>query len=831
MTHQDGQWATHRQFGNILADGSNREVRGWRSLDTIVRDIRFAVHLLRRNPLFTLVATGTLGVAIGANTVIFSLIETAVLRQLPYAAPEELFTLDRVEAKSQSAMNCSYPDFRDWQQQSRSFGRVVAYRTGEVSLTGSGEPEYITTLEATPGLLELLGIRPILGRPYTEGEGVTAVDISHSLWLRHFGGDPAVIGRIIHLKGQVYTVSGVLHPDFHFPPTRSAGDPEIFLPISPNPDRTNYYLHVIGRLAPGVKEEQARAEMNTIAAALAQTYPTDRRRQGIEIHPLSWSVTVGSRETCLILLAAVVFVLLIACANVACLLLSQGTARRRELAIRVAVGADRARLVRQLLTESLLLAGFGGVLGILLARWGLPLVASVMPARSAFYTRVADNGLHINGPVLAFSLGVSVLAGMLFGLLPAWKCSAPARSSEALLPSSRSIGSLIAVQVAISFVLLAGAGLMTKALLRLLHVDLGFRTQGLLTISLSLPQGKYQQEQDQVLFYRRALREIRSVPGVLSASVISDLPLTGEYPTNSFEIEGGSSEPGSAAFHAVSPDYFRTMKIPLVQGRLPSENDMETALNVVVVNRSLARRYWKGAEPLGKVLVLARSVRAGSSRRFLKQRHEVVGVVDDTRFGGSEYAPMPELYIPYPQYPRSKISIVLRTTGEGSAMQSLLKQAIWRVDPEEPIFRIATMDDLLALDLAPTRFVQMLIGAFALVALALAGAGIYGVASYSVRQRTPEIAIRKAIGAGRRSILGLVIRWSAGWVLLGTAGGTCGALALTRLLTAHLYTVKPTDPIVFASAGLLLAGLAVLAAFLPAWRATLIDPLQALRCQ
>jgi len=806
---------------------------GWHWLDALARDLRFAFRTMRKNPAFALVAVLTIGIGVGANTAVFSLLEAVVLRPLPYPEPERLFMLWTVEAKSQRGMNSSYPDFRDWREQNHVFQDLAAFHGGSLNLTGVPEPERVDALHVTPGLFELLRIQPVLGRSFSKTDEQHVAVINHGLWLRRFGGSPSVVDASIHLDGQAFTVVGVLPPGFHFPPQRFAGEPELFVPLTPNPDRTSWFLQVIGRLKPGVPQQQAQAEMNAIAARLGQLHPATHDRQGIQVDPLRRWVVGDVRQTALVLLGAVGFVLLIACANVANLLLSRGTARQQEIAIRMAIGASRGRVVRQLFTEALVLAVMGAILGTILALWAIPLLTAAAPERTSFFTRVRDAGIQLNLRVLWYTAAVTLLAGFLFGSFPAWRFTRPARSSVSRIRSGQLRGTLVMLEVSLTFVLLCGAGLMVKSLLRLLDVDPGFRTERLLTMYASVPDAKYPTPERRTRFFRQVLQRLEALPGVVSAGGIVDLPLTRAYSVNTFEIEGSPPQKGRAVFHAVSPGYFPTMDIPLLRGRLLTEADSDDAAGVAIVNRSMVQRYWPNDDPIGKAILASRGIREqtaeGTHLRFVKQRLEIVGIVGDVRQVALDDEPRPELFMPYPQRPSSEMTFVVRTAVEPASLVPAAKKEIWRVDPDQPVTDIKTMDEWLSLDIAPRRFVLLLIGVFALMAVVLAAIGIYGVISYAVEQRTQEIGIRMALGAQRGNVLCLVLRQSVVWLASGIAAGTAGAMGLTSLLASHLYAVRPTDPRTFLLVGFILLAVALIAHAVPARRATKIDPMEALR--
>jgi putative ABC transport system permease protein len=832
MPAAEARQAARRRFGNsTFLKEESRGVWGWRWVEVLAQDIRFALRLMRRSPTFAATAVLTLGLAIGGNTLVFSLVDAVVLRPLPFADPARLYLLATVEAESQQAMNSSYPDFRDWRAQSRSFQAMAAFRGDSFNLTGAAEPKNVNSLCTTPGLFELLGVQPALGRPFAAADGDQVVLLSHRLWVRQFGADPGIVGRVARLDGRPYTVLGILPEGFHFPLRRFRGDHDVFVPLIPSLDRTTWELSVLGRLRPGATEQQARVEMDGIARRLAQAYPESRSRQGIAIRPLERDVVSSSRETAAMLMGAVGFVLLIACGNVANLLLSQGAARKREIAIRLAIGASRGRVVRQLLMESVLLAALGAAVGVLLARWGLPLMVRLVPERTTFYTRVHDYGVHINLAVLAFTGAVSLAAAVLFGALPALKSTAPGASARFGRQGGLR-GALIAFEVSLAFVLLAGAGLMMNSMWRLLSVDLGFRADHLLTMDITLPEVKYPNPKSWPDFFAQATDRVGNLPGVISAGASDDFPLSRAYSINTVGIPGVTDK-GRAAFHRVTESYLSTMGTPLVRGRLFTPADSEQSAAVVVINRTMAARFWPNADPIGKTVMVARRVvrSDGGGKRiaFVRQPVAIVGVVGDVRLLAVDREPIPEVFFPYRQWPQIGMSLVARTAANPSSLVPVIQKEIWRMDADLPLSEVRTMDDVFARDVAERHFVLLLVGVFALMAVVLSAVGIGGVVSYNVRRRTQEIGIRVALGASGRDVVWLVMRQTALWMLLGMAAGTAGAMALTRLLSKYLYHVKPTDPATFALAAAALVGIALAADAIPARRAARIDPVGALR--
>jgi putative ABC transport system permease protein len=834
-TAEQARSSALREFGNVtLVKDVTRDMWGYRWLETLLQDLRYGARQLHSNPGLAVVAVLTLALGIGGTVVVFSLLDAVLLRPLPYPQPDRLFRVFPLEGNRKSASEASsYPDFRDWQRQSRAFESMAAYEEQPFNLTGTAEPERLDGSAITPGFFATLGIRPVLGREFTGDDDEDVAMLSHQLWQRRFGCDGEIIGKSIHLEGRAHTVVGVLPPQVRFRPQWWGGAAsEVFVPVIPNPERGWFYVRVLGRLAPGVSEPQALAEMNGITARLGQAYHGPEK-QGIVLEPLAQYIVSDAGQTAWVLFGAVAFVLLIACANVANLLLSQGAAREREMAIRTAVGATRGRILRQLLTESLLLAGLGGALGVSLAYWTIPLVAGMAPPHGNFSARIQDANLHLSMTVLIFSGLLAVLSSVLFGVLPALKATRPAQSSRASGRVGGTRGGLIALEVALSFVLLVGAGLMMKSLIRLFEIDVGFPTEHLLTMDVSLSKEKYSTPEKQTAYFDHVLQRLTATPAVLSAGAVTDLPLTRNWTRNRFEIPGLHPRQGTAGYHEVSPDYFRTMGISLLNGRELGIADSARSPLVGVINRSMANKYWPNENPIGKTIEVYRAVvertAEGEHVQFKPHMIEIVGVVGDVRQLGLDTPPDPELFMLYTQWPSSEMSLVLRTASEPSSLIPIAKKEIWGVDPDQPVTEIKTMDELVSTEAAGKRFVLQLIGIFAAIALVLAAVGIYGVVSYGTRQRTHEIGIRMALGARGQQILWLVAGQNAKWLLLGITAGIASALALTRLLGAYLYAVRPTDPLTFVGVTLLLLAVALLAVCIPARRATKVDPMVALR--
>jgi putative ABC transport system permease protein len=835
MSPEEACYAALRAFGGVEQKKEQcRDADRMRWLDDLTQDLRFGLRQLRRNPGFTVVAVITLALGIGANTAVFSLIDAVLLRPLPYSHPSRLFQLFPTQA-GHAMVATSCPEFEDWKKQSRTFETMAAYEQDDLNLTGTSYPERLRALFSTPGLFALLGTHMVLGREFGPDDGPHVLLLSYAVWRRRFAADQGIIGKSIYLNGSAYTVLGVLPPRFYFPPLEYEGEltAEIYVPAVPNRGRGWNYLRVIGRLAPGVTEQQARTEMNVIAARLAQAHPKAGQGSRIVLSPLPEVAASGMRQTAWILFGAVALVLLIACANVANLVLARGATREHEIAVRNMVGATRFRIMRQLLTENLLLAAFGGLLGILLAKWTLPVLASAVPENTMFFTRVHDVGVYLNMAVLVFSGVAVVLSGLLFGVLPAWRATRPSPTPRATLPTGKMRGALVALEVALSLMLLVGAGLMLRSLMRLMDVDLGFEPQRLITMDLSLSGQRYESPQKQAAFFDEVLQRLGSLPSVLSAGATTDLPMTRNDTWNGFEIVGPRPTKGIAGYHAVSPGYFRTMRIPLLRGRLPMDSDSADSPLVGVITRHMAREYWPHRSPIGASIVVYRyssiSTPQGTSVQFKPEQLEIVGVVGDVRQLGLDTPPASELYMPYRQWPSNEMYLVVRTKAEPSSLIPVIEKEVWSVDPDQPLTEIRTMDQWIAAEAAARRFVLQLIGTFALIALVLAAVGVYGVLSYWMRQRTHEIGVRMALGARKGDVLRLVIGQGAKLALIGVAVGIGGALGLMRFLSSLLYGVKATDPLTFVAVSLLMTVAALLACYIPARRATKVDPIIALR--
>jgi putative ABC transport system permease protein len=843
---EEAHYAARRQFGNqTWLKEASRDMWSLSSIETLIQDLRFGARMLLKQPGFTLIVVVTLALGIGANTAIFSVVNGVLLRPLPYYEPERLVMVwaDRPILQAQigiADIPVAVADFVDWRNQNQVFEQMAAMLPRRINLTGGGEPELVVGLSASASLFPLLDARLAAGRallPEEDQPGANrVVVISHGLWQRRYGADPQLIGQKITLNDEAYTVIGVTAPDFQFPrrgelPSyyTSPRKIDLYLPLAFTPeqmnDRSGGLLAVIARLKPGVSLGQASAEMNAIARRLTEQYPQTNRDKGVRLAPLPQQVVGKARTALLILLGAVGCVLLIACANVANLLLARAAGRQKEMAIRAALGASRWRRGRQLLTESLLLAISGGAAGLLLARLGVRLLLAMAPDN---LPRAYD--IRLDTRVAGFTLLVSLLTGIVFGLLPALQAAKinlgvtlkeGGRDAAGLL-RRRLRGFLVVCEVALAFVLLIGAGLLIRSFARLTEVDPGFDPRSVLTMDLLLPFAKYKDGRD-IAFFQQTLERVRTLPGVEAAATVSPLPLSGGQYITGFGIEGRLSPTEhtfSAGNRLISPDFFKTFRVPLIKGRLLAESDGAKAPPVVVINESLARIYFANEDPLGKRITLN-----GDATRV------IVGVVGDVKHSALDEEANPQIYraIAQLQFPTLSMSLAVRTSGDPMQLVAAVRGQVWAVDKDVPIINIETMERLMGKSVAPRRFNLLLLGVFALVGLALACVGLYGVMSYMLTQRTREIGVRMAMGAQTSDVLRLVLGEGMKLALIGAFLGLCGALALTRLLKTLLFGVSATDPLTFIAIAALLIFMALLACWIPGRRAAKVDPMVALR--
>ncbi|HEU5180083.1 MAG TPA: ABC transporter permease [Candidatus Polarisedimenticolia bacterium] len=794
-------------------------------MGALIRDIRFALRYLRKEPAFTAVAVLTLALGIGANSAIFSAVNALLLRPLPVKEPARLVLVRDVQPVAGEAP-ASYPEFLDWKERAKTFQDLAAYFNTTFPLTGAGEPEQLSAVRMSTSMLSMLGEHPPLGRDFRPEEESPDAErvalISRGLWHRRFGGSPEMIGKKILLAGDPFSVIGILPDAFPF-----GGHPDVVIPLRVKSEwavRGLHFITVVGRLRSGPDMAQARTELETVTKALRSEGVT---KHGIAITPLQDYFVSDTRPALLILFGAVGMVLLIACANIANLLLARGAGRRKEIAIRMAVGASRARLVRQFLTESVLLASLGGCLGLGMAAWGVDLLVASAPAA---LPRL--NEIRIDGWVLGFTAMVSLLTGLLFGLAPALQAGS-ADQNDSLKEGGRAGGGaprqrlralLVVGEVAISLVLLIGAGLLVRSFLRVTGDDRGFDGSRVLTATLALPNASYSDTARQTAFYAQLVEKVGALPDVEAAGIVSHLPLGGDNTNSGLLIEGKTfpdNEPPLADDRLVSPDYFRAMGIPILKGRGFTEHDDASAPQVALINETLARKFFPGEDPIGK--------RIGMNWK-MEGLQEVVGVVKDVRHDGLDLPLFPTVYVPYRQAIDPGMTLVVRARNKDPLQLSgAVRAQVHAIDPNQPISSLRTMDEVASESVGPRRFSTTLFGAFAALALFLAALGIYGVIAYSVTQRTHEIGIRMALGARRRDVLRLVIGQGLQPVGIGVLAGLLAALPLTRLLSGLLFGVGATDPWTFAGIPLLLAGIGLLACYFPARRAAAVDPLTALR--
>ena len=806
-------------------------------MSNLLKDLRYAIRMLIRKPGFTAVAVITLALGIGANTAIFSFVNTFLLRPLPFRQPDQLVHLWGTDRRQdEDTLRVSLANYQDWKRLNNSFSDLAAFNyTGE-DLTGGQEPERISAGRVSANAFDLLGVQPLLGRGFLPGEdqpgSAQVVVLGHKFWQNRFASDSNIPGRTININDSVYTIVGVMPPDFVFPlPVTEIWIPHVLDPAKSG--REVQYLQVMGRLKRGVTREQAQAEMAAIAAQLEVAYPKENEEVGINIVPLQSALNFAYdilKPMSIILFLAVGLVLLIACANVANLLLARALGRTREMAIRAALGAGRLRLVRQLLTESFLISLGGGAVGVLLAVWMAGGIERTIPLEIYRAGKIS-----VDPPALVFTLGICLLTALIFGLAPALQ-SSRLNLTESLKEGSNASGTgfkrrrlqsaLVVGQMALSLALLVGAGLMIRSLFELQRVDTGFGADSALTMTLVLPERKYAENEQKVAFHRRVIEEARRLPGVESAATVDYLPLNHEYAIAEFNIEGrepGSSEKAlTANALSISPDYFSAMGISILNGRAFADYDDAKSQKVAIINESMASRFFPDSDSVGRSLII-------KSENKQDQAATIIGVVGNTRQVELAEGFQPQIYLSQYQSPKRYFRLIIRTEGDPSTIASTARRAVWEVDGSLPIAEVKTVKAVVEEFLLPQRTLAVTMLFLAAGALILAMAGIYGVMSYFVSRRTREIGIRMALGAQSSDVIRMVMRQGLRLSIAGVAAGIAIAFLLAKVMSGMLYGVSVTDPVTFAGVSLLLAGVAMLACYIPARRATKVDPTVALR--
>ena len=807
-------------------------------MHTLFRDIRYGVRMLYKNRGFTFVALLALALGIGANTAIFSVVNSVLLRPLPFRDPQRLIMIwQNYQQRGGAEREWASPaDFRDLRDQAQSFEHVAAMVGWGPTLTGQGEPVDLQGAGVSHDMFAALGVDPAMGRGFKPDEDQAGAErvvvLSHQLWQRRFGSDPSIVGRSITLSGESYTVIGVMPRSLNFPILNNTDIWRTIAPLlalNPGCDRGCVILRLIAKLKPEVSIEAARAEVTGISEQLAERFPETNKGIGTTLVPLHEQLVGDVQPAMLVLLGAVGLVLLIACANVANLLLARAAAREKEVAIRAALGASRWRLVRQHLTESLVLAAIGGGLGLLIAFWMVDLLVGIAPKGTPRIEEVA-----IDTSILGFTLGVALLTGLVFGLAPALLSSRTnfnnalkegGRDTSATTRGARLRSALVVSEVALALMLLIGAGLLIKSFINLQSVDAGFNPENVLRVDVTIPRSRYPERTQLVSFFNELLDRVSALPAVESAGAVSTLPLSGGGMDGNFGIEGRPPAEQDnelvAWYSSITPDYFRAMGIRLLKGREISELDTADRPKVVLISETMARRYFPDEEPLGKRLVFGGG----------KDLREIVGVIADVKYFGLSVDSRPSMYFPHSQSPSRRMSLVVKTHGDPMALAGAIRGHVSALDADLAISNVMTMEQLVGSSIAEPRFVLLLLGAFAAVAMVLSAIGVYGIVSYSVTRRMHEIGVRMALGAQAADVLRLVVVQGMTLVLGGIGLGLIAAFGLSRVMKSLLFGVSATDIPTFALTAILLTGVALGACFVPARRAARVDPMESLRCE
>jgi putative ABC transport system permease protein len=800
----------------------------------MLNDFRYALRQLIKAPSFTIVAILTLALGIGACTAIFSVVNTVLLRPLDYPDPDRLVIIRETQLPKFPEFSVSPPNYIDWEKQAKSYEYLAATTSASLNLTGEGEPQRLIGLKATAHYFDVYGVKPILGRMLLPEEDAVGknhvVVLSYGFWQRVFGGARDVAGRSVQLNGEPYQIVGVAPYGFGAASKVDVWTAMAFTPSqTANDARGGHYISVIGRLKPGVTFEQAKAEMEVIAAQLAKQYPDPQKGWGIFMMPMQDYSVRDVKPVLYTLLGAVGCVLLIACANLANLLLARATARHREISIRAALGAGRGRLIRQLLIESVVLAMCGGIAGVILARWGLDALLALAPTN---LPRISE--IHLDPAVLIFSLALSILTGLLFGIAPAW-LAARADVNEALKQGTRGSteggargrlrSALVVIEVTFALVLLGGAGLLARSFMQLANVDPGFIPENATLMRLSLPQKKYGEDAQQIAFATALLERIKNLPGVQAVGITHSMPLVGDYVLG-FNIEGrphiDPADLPSTNYYSVTPDYFRAMGIRLIRGRIFTPQDDSKAPRVAIINETMARQFFPNEDPIGKRINITNGPDTW---------RQIIGIVGDIKQYGVDKATSAQSYEPFAQVPFTSLNVVIRTKGSPAALLGALRPAVYAVDKDQPVGQIRPLEEIVADSISRQRFAMTLLTVFSAVALVIAAVGIYGVMAYNVVQRTGEFGIRMALGAQQRDVLRLVLAQGGKLIGLGLAIGLLATLGASRAMGSMLFNTSAYDPLTLFSITLLLGAVALIACFFPANRATKVNPIEALRTE